>query len=605
MSDGASNEHDIWRDLGDRDREALRARMTSRRIGRGEILVRAGDTSESFFVVDFGLFEVLGNDSERVVAEIGPGQLVGEIGFFARGLRTASVVAARDSQVLEIDRASFEDLAATRPGLREMVAQSLAQRLATLASIIHRTDGIAAVRRLRIATILPAGNGDLPAALLASLRRAFDRNDTARLVCAADCPPVSDDPEAARFQLSEWLADIERDHAFVLCVAGTSRDAWTETALRSADQLVLTARDNSGAPNEAERLALELVPPARRRLLRLHAARGGLVEPAVGLLQERDVFMIHHAVASDADDIARLLRFLRGTARGYVAGGGGGFGPAHVGIVRAFRDAGIRFDLFGGASVGAAITAPLAILFEPEDLQESIAEMFVRRGALSKYTFPRYSLIDHTPIDACLREGYGEAAVEDAWLPWFVVALDVSSYEKKIFRSGPIWRAVRASVSVPGALPPYFDGAGHMLLDGGLVDNVPVEPMKAIKSGPNVVVDLRPRIERTYDVDYADIPGRRDLLLRMANPFRRRALPPAPGPATVIQLSMFGGLDEPYTIDPGNDLLLKPPAFPGSSFLDWSRHREVSAAAYEWACGELESRDRAGDPALAALRRSD
>ena len=101
MSGPGLDEHNIWRDLDPADRDAIRARMKLRQVGRGETLVLEGKESQSFFVVHFGLFEVLGHDGERIVAEIGANELIGEIGFFSRTRRTATVIAARDSQVLE------------------------------------------------------------------------------------------------------------------------------------------------------------------------------------------------------------------------------------------------------------------------------------------------------------------------------------------------------------------------------------------------------------------------------------------------------------------------------------------------------------------------
>jgi NTE family protein len=96
-----------------------------------------------------------------------------------------------------------------------------------------------------------------------------------------------------------------------------------------------------------------------------------------------------------------------------------------------------------------------------------------------------------------------------------------------------------------------------MLVDGALMDNVPLAPMKALKAGPNVVVVLSADAPTAYPVDYETIPGPRELAAALLNPFARRRLPPVPGILQVIMLSMFANrrLDLPLT---PTDILIKP-----------------------------------------------
>jgi predicted acylesterase/phospholipase RssA len=84
--------------------------------------------------------------------------------------------------------------------------------------------------------------------------------------------------------------------------------------------------------------------------------------------------------------------------------------------------------------------------------------------------------------------------------------------------------------SRPTAIALILSKDRHMLVDGGVVDNVPVEAMKSLKSGPNLVVDLRPLKQRIYDLDYQSIPGRWQLLAKLLNPFSWKKLPACPSP---------------------------------------------------------------------------
>ena len=89
-----SADYSFWSDLNPKDQLEIRNAMLARRIAGGETLIEQGSPAQAMFIVNFGRFEVK-NSAKRVVAEVGAGQLIGEIGFFAAEPRTASVVAAR------------------------------------------------------------------------------------------------------------------------------------------------------------------------------------------------------------------------------------------------------------------------------------------------------------------------------------------------------------------------------------------------------------------------------------------------------------------------------------------------------------------------------
>jgi NTE family protein len=250
------------------------------------------------------------------------------------------------------------------------------------------------------------------------------------------------------------------------------------------------------------------------------------------------------------------------------------------------------------------MAAGFSMLRTPEEIDETTHEIFVTRRAFKRLTLPRYALLDHKVLDRSLFAAYGSVSIEDVWKPYFAVATDLSNYAMRVIRAGPIWQAVRASCAIPGVLPPFFDDEGCMLVDGGVVDNVPVAAMHALKTGPNLVVDLRPPKRRLYNLSYQSIPGRGELFVKLINPLSRGSLSRCPGPASVIQRSIFGNIrDRPLSSHP-LDLVLRPPPFAGSSFMNWTRHREVFAAAYAWGVATIEALDTQGDPAFAALKQA-
>jgi NTE family protein len=214
---------------------------------------------------------------------------------------------------------------------------------------------------------------------------------------------------------------------------------------------------------------------------------------------------------------------------------------------------------------------------------------------------PRYGLLDHRALeDELERKNPGD--IEDLWRPFFAVAADLSTDTLRVIREGLLWQAIRASCSMPGVLPPFIDDAGHMLVDGGVRDNLPVGAMNSLKSGPNLVIDLQPAKNQLFNFSYRSIPGRGELIVHMLNPWPwKKPLPPCPGPATVIARSLsrkiIGNAEKKNPLE----LVLHPPVFPGSSFMDWSRYADVMDASYEWGRKTVETLRENGDPALAAM----
>jgi len=313
--------------------------------------------------------------------------------------------------------------------------------------------------------------------------------------------------------------------------------------------------------------------------------------------------MHHHVSLEDDRDFKRLYRFFTGRAIGFVAGGGGGFGPAHAGIFRAFQERGVEFDILGGSSVGAAVLAGFAQLFTPAELDLALEDIFVANKGFKRRTFPKYSLLDHTAFDDALQRQCRGAHIEDLWIPYFAVAADVDRAGQSLYliRRGPLWKAVRASCSIPAILPPMFTDDGRMLVDGGVVDNIPLSPMKGLKSGPNLIVYFDVPPAEPHAVTYESIPGRWELLGRLLNPFAREKLPNVPGPVSVLR-RCFGIHQSPalLPIEP-LDLVLAPPPFPGSSFIDFDRHSDVFEAAHKWCTLQLDHLEAKHHPALEAI----
>jgi NTE family protein len=371
---------------------------------------------------------------------------------------------------------------------------------------------------------------------------------------------------------------------------------WTEKAIRHADLILAAGRhDADPTPNALEGLAAEFVAPEARRLVLVHKSRGR-VQGTSRWLRGRDVAMHHHVALDDIGDVERLFRFINGTAVGLVACGGGAFCAAHVGVYKALAEMNIGFDIMGGTSAGSAMVAAFVLGTEPDEIDRSLHDMFVAHKAMRRYTWPRYSILDHTNFDRQLKRYFDGFDIEDLWLPYFAVSTNLSRFRLNQHRTGSLWTAIRASSSIPVLLPPVYTHDGEMLVDGCLLDNVPVRTMQDIKSGPNVVVSFAiPELER-FDVAYETLPSRAELVRLALNPMKRDALPAAPGLIPVLLRSLMASRRDFQRDLASDDVLLVPPVPKNMGFLDWQRHRELCDGAYRWTLEEVARLREQGRP---------
>jgi NTE family protein len=576
--------------------EALAAEAEQLELRRGEVLVRQGEPSDALYFVLSGRFTVHLEGVVEPIAEIAQGQPVGEIGFFAGLPRTATVTALRDSSVLTITRRQFQKVGESSPGIRDAVIASLARRLYQ-----RNNPAVEAPTLVRTVAVVPAGGSGPSRRFVDLLREVFGSGT--RTVFLTEMEIASrvtgaplDDPAT-----SGWLNSLEFESEFIFYLADQTLTDWTKKCVRQADAVLLVAAARSSTePNPSELFAFSVHPPSARRLVVLHEARTQVASGTSSWLRGRNIFMHHHVALQDSADVQRLFRFLSGQAVGFVAGGGGALGSAHLGVYKAFCEAGADFDILGGTSAGAAMTAALAYGLDPERVDDGTHNIFVRSRAFRRPTLPRFGLIDHKVFDRALRAEYGDVAIEDLWKPFFAVSSNLSDHKPRIHRQGLVWHAVRASGSVPGVLPPFFTNEGEMLVDGALMDNVPLSPMKALKTGPNVVVTLGVDASTTYTVDYDSIPGPRELVVALLNPFSRRRLPQVPSILQVIMLSMLANRRLDLQLS-DTDLHIRPELPEDLRFTNWDRHNEVFLHAYRGVASWIQSRVAEEDARVLAV----
>ena len=504
------------------DTAAIIAEMDTVSLQGGEWLFRQGDAGDALFFLLRGRLQVWiaapGDAGDGTcVAEVGPGESVGEVGLLTGGTRSASLRAIRDSLLLRIDRAAFERLARVHPGLALQLGTIMARRLH------ERTNQRASYAQNRRSIALVTVN-DTPRtrAFGADLAQALAARDRTVHVSpdrlAALGAPAIEPPSAAATAtaMTHWLDDQERGHRFVLLEAALQPDAWARLCLRQADLILLVA-DTTQAP-ATEQLAA-LLPediPARRTLVLLQPAGRDTFSGTAAWLERLPVQ--EHLHVREARDVERVARSVTGEAMGLVLGGGGARGFAHIGVYRALVELGIPIDYVGGTSIGSIFAAGMALGRDPDHLQEEARRAFVDGKPFSDFVLPLVALLRGQRMARGLRAAW-PYEIEDLPLPFFCVSTNMARATLQIHRQGELPRALCASSSLPGVFPPTVVN-GELAVDGGLLNNLPVDIMRQQSVGPIIAVDLSS--QREYKLDYSDVPGPTRILAGRWLPFMRR-----------------------------------------------------------------------------------
>lgn len=577
--------------LSSKDLRTIYRRVTKLHLRRGDVLIQKGDKAEALFFALTGRFSVHLEEGAKPIAEIESGVPIGEVAFFAGGTRTAFVVALRDAVVLKLRRPEFDELSQLIPNLTTWLTKALAQRLRESISRLPVVEHIVAPRTI---AIVRAGGSNVPDRFLHLLEQVF-------------CTPGSDQDEAVLFireamvktalpgrpslsdpSVTAWLNAHEEKNRLVIYICDDSLSSWTRKAVRQADLIVLVGQaGDDPAINDIERFVDEHHTGYQKRLVLLHDQRRDEVEGTEHWLAERSVLMHHHVALCDAMDVARLRRFIEGTALGFVCCGGGSYCSLHVGVYQACNEANITFDIYGGASGGGAMAAAFARGLPASEIDHRIDEIFIKRKSLRKVTVPHYSILDHKPFDDALRDHYGVLRIENLWRPLYVLATNLANASPHIIKTGPIWEAVRATGSIPGLLPPFITDDGIPLVDGSIIDNVPLDAMKSLKTGPNLVVHFTDQLPANFEDDYEDIPGRGALLMHHMFPFGDKELPKLPTLATTIVRSMMVS-QKKLTNVTDLDLILSPPLPVDMSVMDWRSHSQLVADGHAYTQIELD-----------------
>jgi len=202
-------------------------------------------------------------------------------------------------------------------------------------------------------------------------------------------------------------------------------------------------------------------------------------------------------------------------------GGGGARGLAHIGVLRAFEQQGVKVAAIAGTSMGGIIAAAHACGMSAETIQQKAAELEIREMLQLRASGP--SLFGLERVEEWLSDLFGDRNIEDLEIPLALTAVDLQECREVVIRSGKVVDGVMATIALPGLFPPHGIGQ-HRLVDGATLDPVPVCPVREVHPGPVVAVVLSPEQSRWRETRSPSLMGGLPVVSFMARLRPLRAL---------------------------------------------------------------------------------
>ncbi len=522
--------------------QALAAAGIRFSLPAGALLFESGAHPDGVYLLASGRLGVKTPGKAALIAEIEQGELVGEAGWLLKQQRGSTVLALRDCELLLFPNYELERIAGQSTEFCLALARLCARRLRRS----NRQDFRA--KRAHVFALVPNRVEIDIADLATGLVDELCQLGRTELVWDA----------RATAHTAAWFNNIESDNDYVVYVADSLGSGWTRQCCRQADAIVLLA--SSSLPSDPWPAGLVEIAAARGARLELALLHDGRIAAgaAARYLDRVPVALHHHIV--DRSDMARMARLLTKRGVGLVLSGGGARGFAHLGVIRALRAARVPIDFIGGSSIGAIIAAGVAMEWDDDEMCACYRRCFVDVNPVNDYAFPFVALTRGRKVTRLLEREYGEASIEDLRRPYFCISANLTTGKAVEHREGRLAHALRASVAIPGVMPPVFADQG-VLVDGAVIDNLPVEVMR--KHDPGFVIGC-------------DVGADRDFGRQRINIFQ-----------ILMRAGMINSASSAAAQRELADVLLKPP-LNDIDLLDWQAFDRAIRLGYDYACTTLE-----------------
>jgi len=591
----------------------------------GQILFREGEQGDTLYLILSGRVRIeIGSQisatssiekSGHFIAELGKGDLLGEMALLTGEPRSATAVAIRDTQLARLDRRAFDRIVAVNPQqMLSLVSRQLSGRLRAQ-NAGRKTEGRPPVSIAVLPLARSAGTSGASEFARELARQLSAFGPTLHLSSAELARILGGDPwrtgrsirngsgtkdgmqmnAVSERRLLAWLGDQEMTFRHVVYEADASDtppSPWTSRCLRQADVLLVVAdaaSDPSACAQDFAAHAERMDSSLNRTLVLLHGNDAGsqMLSGKTAVWRRALGISAHeHVRRAKPADVGRIARALNRQSVGLALGGGFALGLAHIGVIDAMRHLDIPIDFVGGTSMGAIIGVACAQEFSHAQMLE-VMDKGCAQALKGDFTLPIVSLLTGRKVGLALGKYLENLDIEDLWLPYFAISASLVHARMVVHREGSALRSVLASCRAPGMFPP-LEWDGDVLVDGGLVNNIPADVMRECVGGGTVfAADVSPSKEFSAGAEFGmNLSGWR-VAARNGNPFRRQQ---RIGTLADVLMRMIrlGGVAHDREIRSKADLYFSVP-LQRFSIRDFHRGEEMAKVGFDYAIRTLEA----------------
>jgi len=452
------------------------------KVEAGDMVFRQGEPGDSMYIIRAGLVEVLVERATGpvVIRLLGRGEFFGELTLLKGGVRSASIRAIRDTELLRIGKDEFAQLVLSSPNAALGLCGNLAHRLKTQTQAHGRASGRKRPAYLGVLTIINTlPQGEFTAVLEKITSQLSQKSRVESLNFSSE---LAQKPDSFARMVDE--AELNNDLLVLTADPSHPTKEWLKFCVRQSDRTVLLVNAN------ADHTALLSNPLFEGADLSIQHDGNSATDITRWIFaHDPPSHFLLNTQSSFSDDIAQMCRRLTNCAPGVVLCGGGARALAHIGVVWALEDAGIKIDRFGGVSMGAFLAALYASKYPSQKVQEICHRELAQNNPFNDFTFPFVSLIRAEKAKRMMKRVFGETHLEQLPNDYFCLSSDLISADEVVHRKGPLYQAIGASMSIPGVAPPRAHG-NYLLVDGGVLNNLPTDVMVNQAEGPVIACDL-------------------------------------------------------------------------------------------------------------------
>jgi len=486
---------DLFSNIDDDILESMLDSFTLVDIKENEVLFQIGDNPDALYITLSGyLVAMLKNDKGELysIGRIKTGELIGEMGILNKKSRNLTVKALTDAKLLKLTESEFKKLISVAPNIVYQILLNIILReqnkLDTMSLISQKV-----IKKANRHVLMTAVNSSINISVFLSTLKTLTKSEgyIEKFFFIDENKLLKHYSIGGLSGLMEHIDKLEKSHHTLIYYITEKFEHLAKFLIKRADLFILIGvgqhlpNYSSFVCNLMEQHDLKEI----KKELVLIWPSGAIIKNTHLWLNPTDYHCHHHVIENNITHYQRLLRFFQGKAVGLVLSGGAARGWAHVGVIRALKEKKIPIDAICGTSSGSGVAGFYLLSSSEDDLIQYVKQM--RDGvnhsiAWFSVTFPVISFYNAVRATSSLQSIFEDKNIENMEIPYFSISTNVSTQSENMHRVGKMWRAIRASAAIPGFFPPLVEN-GHLLYDGGLMNNLPVDKMRKLL-GPDATI---------------------------------------------------------------------------------------------------------------------